>query len=135
MNGKGWLIVAGVLMVAALVVVLWPSDPLAGVETVAIAGPDAMAPALTSKVFDGLEIALGERRIRIVANASEADAVITLEPQEADIRINEQGFFARVRCLVTRDDGRQQVMYLYVTLDDQGLKARLESRKFFEFWK
>jgi len=140
MNAKGWLMLAGVFVIAVALVIFWPRDPLQGVETVAIAGPNIAfpdyknGPSLDS-VFDGLEIALDERRIRIVTDSSEADAVITIEPQEADIHISGEGLEARVRCLVTREDGRRYTMYLYVKLDEQGFTARLESRKFWEFWK
>lgn len=136
MNAKGWIIIAGVLVVAVAIVLLWPaSDPLAGVETVSIAGPDGQKLGLASEILEGLEIALDEHRIRIVANTSEADAIITLEPQAADIRIDEAGFRASIRCLVTRENGQQQVMYLNVTVNEQGLRAKLETRKFWEFWK
>jgi hypothetical protein len=136
MNTKGWLIVAGVLVVAAAIVLLWPTpDPLAGVQTVAIAGPDGQRPGLASQVFEGLEIALDEHNIKIVASPSEADAIVFIEPQAADIRIDDQGFRARVRCRVTREDGSQSEMDLYVIVDEQGLTAKLESRRFWEFWK
>ena len=133
---KGIGILLGVLVIAVAIVTLWPSpDPLAGVQTVAITGPDGQKPGLASQVFQGLEIALGEHNIKIVANTSEADAIFTIEPQAADVRIDEQGFRARVQCLVTRDDGSKYGMDLYITADAQGISAKLESRRFWEFWK
>lgn len=136
MNAKGWGIVIGILVIAAAIIVLWPAqDPLAGVQTVAITGPSGQRPGLASEVLQGLEIALDEHHIRIVAETSEADAVVMIEPKAADIRIDEQGFRARVRCLVTREDGRHYDMDLYVTVSGQGLTAKLESHRFWEFWK
>jgi hypothetical protein len=136
MNAQGWLIAVGILVVAAAIVLLWPTpDPLAGVQTVAITGPDGQQPGLASQVLQGLEIALDEQNIKIVANASQADAIVFIEPQSADIRIDAQGFRARVQCLVTREDGSQSEMDLYVTVDERGLSAKLESRRLWEFWR
>jgi len=127
-----WPVVAALLALG--IVVLRPApDPLKGVETVAVVGPGGQEPALAAEVLEGLEIALGERRIRIVADTAEADAVITIEPKEAEIRISAQGLWARVRCLVTRD-GRRSVMDLYVTVDERGITARLVGRRFWEHW-
>ncbi|OGF54924.1 MAG: hypothetical protein A2Z21_08265 [Candidatus Fraserbacteria bacterium RBG_16_55_9] len=136
MNAKGWGILLGVLAITAAIIVLWPAqDPLAGVQTVAITGPDGQKPGLASEILSGLQIALDDHHIQIVAETSEADAVVMIEPKAVDMRIDEQGFRARIRCLVTREDGRQYEMDLYITADGTGVTAKLESHKFWELWK
>ena len=136
MNAKGWGILIGVLVIGAAIIVLWPAqDPLAGVQTVAITGPDGQKPGLASEILSGLQIALDNHHIQIVAETSEADAVVMIEPKAAEMRIDEQGLRARVRCLVTREDRKQYEMDLYITADGKGVTAKLESHKFWEFWK
>jgi len=126
-----WLVVLGVALLAAL---FWPTpDPFANVETVALASPEGRPLDLPGQVLDGLELALGERRIVIVSDPEQADAVITIEPQSAEIRIDEQGLRARVRGLLTKD-GQRYVLDLYVTLDEEGLRAKLVTKRPWELW-
>lgn len=125
-----WLVVF-----AIMAAVLWPApDPLAGVETVALStssAPDA-------DVLSGFEVALGQHRIRIVSDRAQADAVIIVEPQSADLnfKLDQEGFrgSATVRCLVTKGD-QQTVMFLNLVVDDNGVHAELVGRKFWEVWK
>jgi len=139
MNVRGWGMLVGALAIAATIVLLWPApDPLQGVETVALAVPGEDQPGLASEVLRGLEIALGEQRIRIVEDPSDADAVITVERielQEIEVRLGEGGFARAHAVLLITKDGRRYIMDLYVTLDERGLKARLVARKFWEFWR
>jgi hypothetical protein len=134
-----WGMLVGALLIAALIIFLWPApDPLQGVETVALAGPGGDGPGLASEVLQGLEIALGEHRIRIVEDPSQADAVITVEHvelQEIEVRLGEDGFARAHAVLLITKDRQKYLMDLYVTLDETGLKARLVGRKFWEFWK
>lgn len=135
MKSKGFLFLIVVIAVAA--VILWPApDPLADVDTVALGSSDSFG----DRVMDGFEVALGEnRKIRIVANASEADAVITVEPQDGNLEFSfdsNEGFrgSASIRCLVTKD-GETSVMFLNITVDENGVRSELVGRKFWEFWK
>ncbi len=126
-----WLVV---LVLVLLAIFFWPTpDPFAGVEKVALARPKGGTLDLPRGVLDGLEVALGERRIVIVSDPAQADAVITIEPQSAEIRIDEQGLRARVRCLLTKD-GQRYVLDLYVTLDEDGLRAKLVTKRPWELW-
>jgi len=122
------------LVIVAGAVVFWPAaDPLAGVETVAIADPSG-GQAVQSEIFQGLELALGKHRIRVVSDQAQADAVVRVEPQSAQVNLDQQGFRATVRCLVTKD-GQQYVMDLHVTVDAGGVSAELVQRRFWEVWK
>jgi len=125
---------AALLVVVAGAVVLWPAaDPLAGVETVAIADPSG-GESVQPEIFQGLEFALGRHRIRVVSDSTQADAVVRVEPQSAQVNLDRQGFRATVRCLVTKD-GQQYTMDLHVTVDSQGVSAELVQRRFWEVWK
>lgn len=135
MKSKGFLFLIVAIAVAA--VILWPApDPLADVETVALGRSDSFG----DRVMDGFEVALGEnRKIRIVANASEADAIITVEPQDGNVAFSfdsSEGFrgSASIRCLVTKN-GETSVMFLNITVDENGVHSELVGRKFWEFWK
>lgn len=131
---KRWTLVLLILGIAAGIVLVWPApDPLQGVETVAIATPSGeTTPLLPPEVFDGLEIVLNDRQIRIVSDPSQADAVLTLVPEEVTVRIrSETGLEARARFLLTKD-GRRYRLDLVVTLNEQGLTARLVTRRFWE---
>jgi len=81
MRTRSWATVALIVGLALGLVFLWPApDPFAGVETVALATPSGGALRLPQGVLDGLEIALGERNVRLVARPEEADAVLAIEP-------------------------------------------------------
>ena len=129
-----WLVVFAI--VAA---VLWPGpNPLAGVETVALFTSSAPDADLAPDVLSGFEVALGQHRIRIVSDRAQADAVIIVEPQSADLnfKLDQEGFrgSATIRCLVTKGN-QQSVMFLNVTVGDNGVQAELVGRKFWEVWK
>lgn len=135
-KGTGLLI----LLVAVGALLLWPApDPLADVDTVALTTTTGTDPSsLEKRVLDGFEVALGKHRIRIVSDRAQADAVIVIEPQSADVRFNidQDGFrgSATIRCLV-RKGGQESVMFLILTLNQDGLQAELIGRKVWEVWK
>lgn len=130
MVARWWFLVIGVAILVAGALLLWPHDPLRGVETIAIAeaGPEGGPPGIASRILDGLEIALEDHgNIRIVSDPDEADALLTLLLEEGEIRISSEGFRAHVPCRLSRD-GQQHMMDLYVRLDGHRLTARLEPR-------
>ncbi len=133
MRMKRWILIAVIVAVAAGIVVLWPApDPLQGVETVAISTPSGEGVKLPPEVFDGLEIVLNDRQIRIVSDPEEADALITLIPEEVTVRISrETGLEVRALLQLTKD-GKLYQLNLVVTLNEQGLTARLVSKRFWE---
>lgn len=129
-----WLVVF-----AIIAAVLWPApDPLAGVQTVALSTSSAPETDLAPNVLSGFEVALGQHRIRIVSDRAQADAVIIVEPQSADVNLQfgQDGFrgSATIRCLITKGD-QQSVMFLNLTVDDNGVQAELVGKKFWEVWK
>ncbi len=130
---KRWTLLLVIVGIAAGIVLLWPApDPLQGVETVAIEAPSGEAVKLPPEVLDGLEIVLEGRRIRIVSDPGEADAVITLVPEEVTVRISsETGLEVRALLWLTKD-GRRYKLELVATLNEQGLSARLVSKRFWE---
>ncbi len=136
MRTRSWATVVLIVGLALGLVFLWPApDPFAGVETVALATPSGEALRLPQGVLDGLEIALGDRNVRLVTRPDEADAVLAIEPEAAQIFIDERGLRARVRCTLTeRRTGERYTLDLYVTLDDRGLNAKLVVRRPWEVW-
>lgn len=130
---KRWVLFLLIVGIAAGIVFLWPApDPLQGVESVAIATPSGETAKLPPEILDGLEIVLNDRQIRIVSDPSQADAVITLVPEEVTVRIrSETGLEARARFLLTKDEKRYK-LDLVVTLNEQGLTARLVTKRFWE---
>lgn len=131
------LLVVGVVAVTGAIVLLWPAaQPLHGVETVAVEGESG----LPGDLVQGLEIALDNRKIRIVSKGENPDAIVTLiEPTSAniDFQINDGGFHgqANLALRVERDDGQQYMMDLVVRFDGTDLTAELRSRRLWEVWK
>ncbi|MGQ9478038.1 MAG: hypothetical protein ACUVRH_06080, partial [Candidatus Bipolaricaulia bacterium] len=142
-----WLLgTLAVLAAAILVVILWPTgDPFAGVETVAIQGPDwGKAPQdemIHGPLIAGLEITLDERKIRIVGDPTQADAVLAIkEIKVGKIEVSLEGGKVQGRasatCVLTNlKDGREYIMDFYLTLEEGRLEARLVARRSWEFWK
>ena len=130
---KRWTLFLVIVGLAVGIVLFWPApDPLKGVETVAIETPSGETVKLPPEVLDGLEIVLEGRQIRIVSDPEEADAVITLVPEEVTIRISsETGLEARALLWLTKD-GKRYRLTLTVTLNEQGLTAQLVSKRFWE---
>lgn len=137
MKSKGfWLLIILIVLGAAW---LWPApNPLDGVQTVVLAAPGGQPVALDAQVLDGLEIALGKHRIRIVSDRTQADAVIVIEPKSADVHfsLDKSGFqgAASIRCLVTKGD-QQSVMYFNLSINENGVHGQLVGTKFWEVWK
>lgn len=132
--------------IAILVVVLWPTgDPFAGVEAVAIQGPDwgrsPQGELLRGPLLEGLELTLDEKRIRIVGDVNEADAVLAIKEIKAG-RIELAFEAGQVRgrasatCVLTNlKTNEEYLMDFYLTLEGGKLEARLVTRRFWEFWK
>lgn len=124
------------MLAAALIVMLWPApDPLKGVESVAF----EEEPGIASEVVSGLKFALGDHEIEITNNPDEADAVITLiDASSADFNfsISDEGASGSIHAVLHLEyqDGRTSTMDLFVTLDENGIKAELKGRKFYEAW-
>lgn len=146
MKSRWMLGILAVVAVAVLVVVLWPTgDPFAGVETVAIQGPDwgnsPQDELIHGPFIEGLEITLREKNIRIVGNVNEADAVLAIRDLKlGKIELTIEGGKVRGRasatCVLTNlKTDEEYLMDLYLTLEDGKLEARLETRKLWQFWK
>ena len=133
--------VVAVVLVAAAVVLLWPpSDPLAHVQTVAVqmsgkSSTDQTGNSQQPPLVRGLEVALGDHKIRIVTDPEAADAVIAIEFDAADIHLDKNGIQATARCIVTKKSGDSGVLFLNLNVDQTGIHATLTQRKFWEFWK
>lgn len=138
--------VLAVVIAAILVVILWPTgDPFAGVETVAIQGPDwgrsSQDELLRGPFIEGLEITLDEKNIKIVGNVNEADAVLAIRDLklgkiELTIESGKVRGRASATCVLTNlKTNEEYVMDFYLTLENGKLEARLETRKFWQFWK
>ena len=127
-----------------LVLALWPApDPLAGADTVAVrVGGDSSS----SQAFDfekELGLVLSGRDIRIVADESSADLVLSLD----DFRINlgdieislTEGSLrgqASAVCVVTDvRTGETHTMDFVLTFENGDVRAELVGRKVWEFWK
>jgi len=137
MKTKGFLIL--IVLIALAVAWLWPApNPLDGVQTVALASSGGDPVALDAQVLDGFEVALGKHRIRLVSDPSQADALIVIEPQSADVSfsLDQEGFrgTASIRCLVSKD-GQQSVMYFNLSIDENGVHGEMVGTKFWEVWK
>jgi hypothetical protein len=136
---RKWGMIIAIALLAAAIVAFWPaSDPLRGVETVAIAGPSGETAQLPPEVRGALEIVLDEHRIRIVQDRAQADAVITIERldlQDLEIRLSEKSYARLHAVVLVSKEGREYTMDLHVTLDEEGLRAKLVGRKPWEFWR
>ena len=140
---KWWM---GVL-VAALgltVILLWPApDPLADVETVALrVGSDASSHRGVD-YQEELGLVLSGRNIRIVADESSADLLLSLDDFRVnlgDIEISLAEGQVRGRasavCYVTDlRSGRTYTMDFTLRFQDGAVKADLAGRRFWEVWK
>ena len=145
-NGKIALGVLAIVVVAALIVILWPAgDPLAGVQAVAVEPPDWQSAPQRDVIEDpftqGLEIAFGNRHITIVPDRRQADAVLVVkEIQVGTIEFSfEQGRLkGRATAVCTLTDvktGRTHVMDFRLTIDNGNVEARLTPRRFWQAWR
>jgi len=136
MKSKGFL---WVVVLAAILAYAWPaSDPLSGVQTVALASPGSSASGIEPDILEGVEFALGKHKITIVSDPNQADAVIEIVPQGGDFNFSfdQEGLRgqASIRCLV-RKSGQESVMFLNLRVDENGFQAEFVGRKFWEVWK
>ncbi|MGB2983628.1 MAG: hypothetical protein WBC63_07205 [Candidatus Bipolaricaulia bacterium] len=143
-RGRWILGVVGVVVVAVVVIVLWPaSDPLAGVETVAVRVGESPSSAGAVNFEGELQVVLGERDIRIVTDEASADAVLeltdfTINLGDVEISLTEGGLRGRANAICTLRDvrnGKTHVMDFYVRFDRDGVRADLVPRKFWQIWK
>jgi len=139
------MVTAAVLLGTALAVFFWPTgDPLAGAEAVALTLSDAGAPeeaAGQGMLIRGLTVVLEERGITVVEDPAEADILLEISEvrlEEAELILGEGGLSGKLSatCLATDlRTGEAHRLLLYVTLEDGVLKARLVTRKFWQFWR
>jgi len=141
---RSWVLTLGgivLLLIGALL--LWPtSDPLANVQTVALQLPGQQSQPAAEKTGSeqpplarGLKVALGERHIRIITDPEAADALISVEFDQADIHLDQNGIQATARCIITKKNGQRGVLLLTLTVDQQGIHARLVQPKSWQFWR
>ncbi|QAA76593.1 MAG: hypothetical protein BIP78_0827 [Candidatus Bipolaricaulis sibiricus] len=144
MKKKASFGIAAVIVVTLLVIVLWPPpDPLARVDTVAIRPPqwERTDPSVRGPFMDGLTVTLNERNVRIVADASAADAVLVVEEVRVDsieVRLDSGQLRARLSatCVLTElKTGTRHQMDFRLELRDGTVRATLTARRFWEFWK
>ncbi len=145
---RSWrLVVAivGVVVVACLVVVLWPApDPLAGVNTVALRFGDKPENGIVGASFESeLHVVLGERNITIVTDESKADAVLIVDDVTVnlgDINLSLQSGVLKgkvhAECTLTdAGTGARHVMDFYLAFTGDDIEANLVPRKFWQLWK
>jgi hypothetical protein len=141
-----WVLVALAVAVAAIAVFFWPTgDPFAGVETVAIQEPDwgssPQGQVLRGPFLEGLRLTLDGKHIRIVGDASQADAVLAikdfkLKRIELAIEGGKIQGQASATCILTNLTTHEEyLMDFYLTLQNGKIEARLETRKAWQFWK
>ncbi len=140
---KGWIGLAAVLVVAIVVIVLWPApDPLMNAETVAIRTPSSStAPGVDFE--QELQLVLSGRNIRVVSDESAADLVLSLDDfrvnlGDVEISLTNGQLRGKASATCTVTDVRTHKTYtmdLVVRFDADGAHADLTGRKFWEFWK
>lgn len=132
--------------IALVAVIFWPTkDPLAGVETVAVQGPDwgktPQGGAIETPFLHGLEISLGKRYITIVAGRDQADAVLAIDQIklgriELVIQNGEFRGSASATCTLTNlKTGEKHRMAFYLTVRNGTVEAKLVAAKFWQIWK
>jgi hypothetical protein len=145
---RGWTIaggVVGVLVIVVLGIVFWPvPDPLAGVETVALRlGEEPESESVGAWFEDELKVVLNDRNITIVADETQADAVLVVNDitvKLGDVELSFRGgqFRGRVGAVCTLTDartGKRHVMDFYLRFADERVSAKLVARRFWQFWK
>ena len=140
-----WIVgLIGILAAAILVIVLWPApDPLAGVETVVVRVGDDSASSQAFDFKEELSLVLSGRDIRIVADESSADLVLSLDDfrmnlGDIEISLTEgslQGKASAV-CIVTDVlTGDTHTMDFVIRFENDEVHAELTGRKVWEVWK
>jgi hypothetical protein len=138
--------VLAVLAIAVVIVVLWPSkDPLAGVQTVAVQGPDwgktPQATTIQTPFLHGLEITLGQKHVTIVPTREQADAVLAVDEVklgriELVIQNGEFRGSASATCTLTNvRTGEKHRMAFYLTVRNGTVDARLVPIRFWQVWR
>ena len=140
---RWWMGLLAVVLGLAIVL-LWPApDPLADVDTVAIRMRGEGSSHQGVNYQEELAVVLGGRDIRIVADESAADLLLSLD----DLRVNlgdieislaEGRLRGRASAVCTVTDlrsGREYTMDFTLRFRDGEVKADLVGRRFWEFWK
>jgi len=135
-------LILGVVAVAVAAILLWPApDPLADVDTVTVRSGSAR-PAGVDVVAE-LDVLLGDRNIRIVADETEADVVLeikefTVNLGDIEISISDGSFRGRAQAVCTLSDVRTgdiHVMDFIIQVENGQVRADLVPRRFWQFWK
>lgn len=143
---KWSLVGLAVVVIACVIVVLWPAgDPLAGVQSVAVTPPDWGASprdaAVQGPFLRELEVVLGGKNVRIVADPAQADAVLVVKRVNLgriELRIDSGGISgtATARCELTdQRTGRGYLMDFTLTMRNGEIRARLTPKRFWQVWK
>ena len=138
-----WMIGLAALLVVALLL-LWPApDPLADANTVAVRVGSNARPSHAVDFEAELELVLSGRNIRVVADESAADLVLSLD----DFRVNlgdieislTEGTLrgkASAVCVITDvRTGETHTMDFVIRIENGDVRAELIGRKVWEFWK
>ena len=146
---RRWTILGGALAavaIAIVIVVLWPTkDPLAGVQAVAVQGPDwgktPQAGTIEAPFLQGLQITLGDKHVTIVPTREQADAVLAVDEVklgriELVLQNGEFRGSASATCTLTNvRTGERHRMAFYLTVRNGTVSARLVPIKFWQLWK
>lgn len=144
-SGVKWLV--GILLImatAVVVMILWPaSDPLAGVDSVAIRVRDDSASTHSFDFEAELGLVLSGRNIRVVSDEAAADLVLSLDELRVnlgDIEISLTDGTLRGKasavCIVTDvRTGETHTMDFTIQVENGDVRAALVGRKFWQFWK
>ncbi len=138
--------VLAIVVIALLVVVFWPTkDPLAGVETVAVQGPDwgstPQGGVIETPFLHGLEVTLSDKHITIVGQKDQADALLVVDEVKLgriELVIAGGEFKGSLSATCTLTDlrsGLKHRMAFSLTLRNGVLEARLVPQKFWQIWK
>lgn len=124
MQGRWWLLGAGVLF--TVILIIWSinvtsDDPLRGIEAVAIE-PVKNVPDLAQESLLGqLSVKFKDRGIRI--DAANPDAVIRINVSK--LELNENGFFLVASLEIKKKSGERRFMVFTLTVDENGINAEL----------
>jgi hypothetical protein len=144
MKRRTWISASLVVLAALVVIVLWPpSDPLAGVETVAVRVGDEQGPSGTVDFESELRVVLGDRDIRIVSDEAAADIVLLLTDLrvhlgDIEISLTEGRLSGRAsaECILTDvRTGEVHTMDFTLRIENGTVRAALVARRFWQFWK
>lgn len=143
MNQSRWVGLAVIAVLVIAVILLWPPhDPLADANTVAVRVGDTPPQSRQVDYLGELRVALRGRNLRIVADESTADVVLSLSEFRIDLGDIEFSLtdgnlsgHARAICVVTDvQTGRQHTMDFVIRFERGGVHAELVPRRFWQTW-